>query len=148
MDRTYLILPVVGGALLAAQAPINARLRLVVDSAVGSAFVSFLLGTILLAVIIAAMGDFGSVTSGFGGGPWWAYLGGACGAVVVYAALVASPRVGVTATFVALITGQVVGAAVIDHFGLLGQKAIGLDAQRLVAIGLMAVSLVLLVRPR
>lgn len=149
MDRlAYVVLPLAGGALIAAQAPINARLRLVVDSAVGSALVSFAIGTILLAVVAGVVGDLGSVTSGLGGGPWWAYLGGACGAVLVFATLVAAPRVGVTATFVAVITGQVVCAALIDRFGLLGQKAIALDAQRLAAIGLLAVSLVLLVRSR
>jgi bacterial/archaeal transporter family-2 protein len=147
VDRlAYLILPLVGGALIAAQAPINARLRGVVDSAVGSAMVSFVIGLVILAVITVAVGDLGSVVSGFGAGPWWAYLGGACGAVLVFATLVASPRVGVTATFVAVITGQVVCAAVIDRFGLLGQQAIALDAQRLAAIGLLAMSLVLLAR--
>jgi bacterial/archaeal transporter family-2 protein len=149
VDRlAYVVLPLIGGVLLAAQAPINARLRLVVDSAVGSALVSFVIGAVLLAVIAAVVGDFGNITSGLGGGPWWAYLGGACGAGIVFATLVASPQVGVTATFVAVIMGQVACAAVIDRFGLLGQKVITLDAERLVALGLLAVSLVLLARPR
>lgn len=147
MDRlAYVVLPLTGGALIAAQAPINARLRLVVDSAVGSALVSFVIGTVLLAVVTLAVGDLAGVTTSLGGGPWWAYLGGACGAVLVFATLVASPRVGVTATFVAVITGQVVCAAVIDRFGLLGQKAIGLDPQRMIAIGLLVVSVILLAR--
>jgi bacterial/archaeal transporter family-2 protein len=141
----YLILPLVGGALIAAQAPINARLRTILESPVGSAFTSFAIGTVLLFGALAVTGDVPKLGS-LGPGPWWAYLGGACGAVFVFATLVASPRVGVTATFVAVICGQVVAAALIDRFGWLGVKATPVSTERLVAIGLLAVSVVLLAR--
>jgi transporter family-2 protein len=52
----------------------------------------------------------------------------------------------VTATFVAVIAGQVAAAALIDRFGWLGQEAIALRPERIVALGLLVVSLVLLVR--
>src|SRR5690606_34392781 len=95
----YAILPLLGGAMIAAQAPVNARLRLVLASPIGSAFVSFLVGTALLALAVAVVGDAGSLGA-LGGGPWWAYLGGALGAFFVVATLVAAPRGGVTTTFV------------------------------------------------
>lgn len=60
--------------------------------------------------------------------------------------LLAAPRVGVTATFVAVIAGQVVAAALIDRFGWLGQPGIPLSLERVIAIALLIVSLVLLVR--
>lgn len=146
MTRTlYALLPLIGGALIAAQAPINARLRVVLSSPIGSALISFAIGTVLLAVGVAVAGDVGRLGE-LGGGPWWAYLGGACGAVFVVATLLASPRVGVTVTFVSVIVGQVLASAVIDRFGLLGAKQIDLSWERVVAIGLLAVSLVLIVR--
>jgi transporter family-2 protein len=64
----------------------------------------------------------------------------------VTATLVASPRLGVTTTFVAVIVGQVAIAAIIDRFGLFGVAARGLTPTRIVAIGLLAVSMVLLLR--
>jgi transporter family-2 protein len=141
----YLILPLVGGALIAAQAPINARLRTALESPVGSAFVSFVIGSAVLFVALAVVGEVPRLGA-LGGGPWWAYLGGACGAVFVFATLVASPRVGVTATFVAVILGQVLAAALIDRFGWLGVPAVPITVERLAAIGLLGVSLVLLAR--
>jgi bacterial/archaeal transporter family-2 protein len=141
----YLILPLVGGALIAAQAPINARLRTILESPVGSAFVSFAIGTAVLFAALAVVGDVPRLGA-LGGGPWWAYVGGACGAVFVFATLVASPRVGVTATFVAVILGQVMAAALIDRFGWLGVPSVPVRPERLVAIGLLAVSVVLLAR--
>ena len=62
------------------------------------------------------------------------------------ATLVSAPRVGVTATFVAVILGQVTAAALIDRFGWLGVRATGFGPSRAVAIGLLLVSLVLLAR--
>ena len=142
----YALLPLAGGALIAAQAPINARLRVVLASPLGSAFLSFVIGTALLLIAVAVVGDGGAVLKGLGEGPWWAYAGGACGAVFVVATLLAAPRVGVTTTFVAVIAGQVVAAALIDRLGWLGQPQIPLSGERIAAIGLLVVSLVLLVR--
>ena len=142
----YALLPLTGGVLIAAQAPINARLRLILSSPVGSGLVSFLVGTVILLAAVAVAGDAGSVTGGLGGGPWWAYLGGACGAFFVVATILAAPRVGVTATFVAVIAGQVAAAALIDRYGWFGQASIPWSAERIVAIVLLLISLVLLLR--
>ncbi len=141
----YAILPLIGGAMIAAQAPVNARLRLVLASPIGSAFVSFLVGTALLALAVAVVGDAGSLGA-LGGGPWWAYLGGALGAFFVVATLVAAPRVGVTTTFVSVVLGQVAAATLIDRFGWLGARQVDFSWERAAALALMAASLVLLLR--
>ena len=101
----------------------NARLRVVLGSPVGSALVSFAVGPSSLFGAVVVVGDAGRLGA-LGGGPWWAYLGGAFGAVFVFATLVASPRLGVTTTFVAVIVGQVALAALIDRFGWLGAEAV------------------------
>lgn len=146
MNRlVYALLPLIGGALIAAQAPVNARLRLVLASPIGSAFASFLVGTALLGLALVAVGQAGRL-SALGAGPAWAYLGGLFGAVFVVATLLAAPRVGVTVTFVAVIVGQVALSVLIDRFGWFGVPALALSWERLAALGLLAASLVLLVR--
>lgn len=142
----YALLPLAGGALIAAQAPINARLRLTLSSPIGSGLISFLVGVVVLVGAVAIVGDGGTVVSGLGGGPWWAYLGGACGAFFVVATIVATPRIGVTTTFVAVIAGQVAAATLIDRFGWLGVPSIPLTPERVIAIVLLVISLVLLLR--
>jgi transporter family-2 protein len=141
----YALLPLIGGAMIAAQAPVNARLRLVLASPIGSALVSFLIGTALLAAAVVVVGDAGSLRA-LGGGPWWAYLGGALGAFFVVATLLAAPRVGVTTTFVSVVLGQVAAATLIDRFGWLGARQVDLSWERVAALALMAASLVLLLR--
>lgn len=142
----YALLPLAGGALIAAQAPINARLRVTLASPVGSGLVSFLVGIVVLLGAVIVVGDGGAVLEGLGGGPWWAYLGGACGAFFVVATILAAPRVGVTTTFIAVIAGQVAAATLIDRYGWLGVPAIPWTPERLIAIGLLVVSLFLLLR--
>lgn len=146
MDRIpYFLLPLVAGALIAAQAPINARLRLVTGSPIASATISFMVGTVILVAATLAMSQGGALVN-VGGGPWWAYLGGACGAVFVFATLVAAPRVGVLGTFVAVVLGQVALSAMIDRFGWFGQPSISFGWDRVVAIILLLAALALLVR--
>lgn len=146
MDRIpYVLLPLLGGALIAAQAPINARLRVVVGSPIASAALSFLGGTIILVAATLIMNQGGALVH-IGGGPWWAYLGGLCGAVLVFGTLVAAPRVGVLTTFVAVVLGQVVLAALIDRFGWFGQPAVPFGWDRVLAVVLLLASLALLVR--
>jgi transporter family-2 protein len=142
----YVLLALLGGGLLAVQAPINARLRVVLATPLGSALVSFVVGTALLFVVTLLAGDGRRTAVGLGSGPWWAYLGGACGIVFVVASLVAVTRIGVTTTFVAVTLGQVAVAAIVDRFGWFGISARPVSAGRLAAIGLLVLSLALLAR--
>lgn len=141
----YALLPFVGGAMIAAQAPVNAKLRTVLGSQFGSAVISFVVGLVLLLGALAVSGQAGAL-SGVGSGPWWAYLGGLFGAVFVVATLVASPRIGVTVTFVAAIAGQIILAALIDRFGWFGVAPIALTWERVLALLLILGALVLLLR--
>jgi bacterial/archaeal transporter family-2 protein len=147
VDRVlFAFLAIAGGALIAAQAPVNARLRVVLGSPLGSALVSFAIGTAILLVLTLAVGDGPRTASHLGGGPWWAYVGGACGAAFVTATLLATPRVGVTATFFAVILGEVGMAALIDRFGWFGVRPLPFSWERGLAIGLLVVSVILLLR--
>ncbi len=146
MDRlTPALLAFAGGGLLAVQAPINARLKIIVGAPILAAAISFAVGTLFLMTAVLVTRTGGGMSE-FGGGPWWAYLGGFCGAVLVTATLVAAPRLGVTTTFVAVIVGQIGVAAIIDRFGLFGITARAITPSRIVAICLLGVSLVLLFR--
>jgi len=114
-----LFVALVGGVLLAAQAPTNALLGKASGSAIVAAFISFLIGTIALGAAVA-------VTSGklFDPGlkqvPWYAWLGGFYGAFFVAAAAFGAPRVGLGVFLTAAIAGQLAAALLVDHYGLFG----------------------------
>lgn len=148
MERVaYSLMPIAGGILVAVQAPINARLRTVTDSPLAAAFISFAVGAVALGLLLLLAGQRGSLGQ-VGGGPWWAYLGGVCGTALVLGTLIATPRIGVLATFVAVIVGQIAMAVTIDRFGWFHSPRIPLTWDRLVGIGLLVAGLALILRRR
>lgn len=114
-----LLLALIAGSLMAVQAPTNAMLGKASGSPVVAAFISFLVGSVALGAIVAA-------TSGrlFAPGlrqvPWYAWAGGLYGAFFVGVAAYAAPRIGVGPLLTAAIAGQLAGAIILDHYGLLG----------------------------
>lgn len=114
-----LSLALFAGILMAVQAPTNALLGKASGSPIVAAFVSFVVGTVALGAMVAASSgrlfapELKSV-------PWYAWLGGLYGAFFVAIAAFGAPKVGVGPLLTAAIGGQLIGAVILDHYGLLG----------------------------
>jgi transporter family-2 protein len=88
MDRGLaVVLTAAVGGLIALQAPINAQLGKATGN-FAAAFVSFTVGTIVLAAIVVASGKAGGLESTFDV-RWYYLIGGLLGAAYVTVALVA-----------------------------------------------------------
>jgi transporter family-2 protein len=114
-----ILVVVVAGAATGLQSPTNALLTRAFGSPIGSAFVSFAVGTVLLAGAVLAFGIRPNWAAARAL-PWYAYAGGAYGALFVSAAAFSAPRLGVGFTLVMLIAGQLTAAMLIDNFGMFG----------------------------
>jgi transporter family-2 protein len=75
--------------------------------------------------------------------PKWQLIGGLLGALYVTILILVVSKIGVTATFAAVIAGQIVVGALIDHFGLFGGMRVPIDAKKIVSIVLLFTSLYL-----
>lgn len=78
--------------------------------------------------------------------PWWMLSGGALSLLIVFTVTYAGPRIGVTATIGVIIAFQLVMAAAIDRFGLLGSARIALTWPRVLGIALLAAGAALTLR--
>jgi transporter family-2 protein len=78
--------------------------------------------------------------------PMWLWTGGALSAFIVLAVTVGPPRIGVTATVAMVIAGNLVMAAVIDRFGLLGNEQIDLNWARVLGLVLLVAGAALTLR--
>lgn len=114
-----ILLAVAAGALTAVQPPTNAMLARALGSPVSAALVSFLVGSVALAllVVLAPARPDGTAVRAL---PWYAWVGGLYGAFFVAVAAFAAPRIGVGMLVVALVAGQLAMAVLLDHFGALG----------------------------
>jgi len=139
---------VAAGFFVSIQGPINARLRLSVESPVLGATISFLSGGLLLLCIMAS-GAFGGVGTGLRGmqsAPLWAYLGGALGVTFVLGSIVAIPQVGVVVVICAAILGQMVGSYLADTYGWFGVERVPFSPVRLAGLVLMLCGVLLVQR--
>jgi len=146
MDRgAAVLLTAAVGGLIALQAPINSGL----GKAVGTfqaAFVSFLLGTVVLAVIAGlARGGFGQIGELRTLAPQY-LTGGLLGAAYVTTVLVTVRSLGAGAVVAATVAGQLTMSVVIDHYGLLGVEKDPVNAAKIVGVGLLAAGTFLVVR--
>jgi transporter family-2 protein len=70
--------------------------------------------------------------------PLWLWLGGVMSVFIVLSITIATPRIGVAATIGIVIAGNLVMAALIDQFGLLGQDEVALTWPRVLGLALLA----------
>jgi transporter family-2 protein len=78
--------------------------------------------------------------------PWYALGAGFFGLVVIAAISYILPRVGVAGSIVAIVSGQLLVGAVLDHFGLLGAAVRPLDMTRLLGLGVVLLGVWLTVK--
>ncbi len=132
-----MLLAMAAGAMLPAQAAINARLARAVGSPIWAAAISGLVLTATLALVAAAVARAGPRTDGLGGLPWWAWVGGLCGAVVLSATTAAAPRLGAASLIALVMSGQVACSLVLDQWGLLGLATQPAGGKRIAAAVLL-----------
>lgn len=120
MEWLYGILALLAGAAIALQPIVNAvaadNMRHAVWGALASAAVTFLLLAVAAAALRLPVPAL-RVVEGF---PPWLYGGGVIGAFMLFAALLAVPRLGATTTAALIIAGQLAAALMIDHVGWFG----------------------------
>nr|WP_243771775.1 DMT family transporter [Burkholderia sp. D-99] len=114
------LLTVAAGISVALQQVLNANLRAQLGSPWWAGSVSYLVGlAAMLAVALLAPHPRLSGTVA-GVGSWFSWTGGFFGAVFIAIAILMVPRLGAATTLALIVVGQMTGALVFDHFGVLG----------------------------
>jgi len=128
------------------QQVLNSNLRMALNSAAWSGFMSYLVGVVCMALLALLIGDPFPSASVAARIPWWAWSGGLFGAIFIGLAIVLVPHLG-AATFLALlVTGQMFASVTFDHFGWLGLAQRPIDALRLLGVALLIAGVVLIRR--
>lgn len=135
------LLITLGGVAIAVQAPINAGLARGMGSALAAAAISFGVGFVALAALtlLSGSGAFGRL----GEVPMWQLVGGFLGAYYVWSMVSVVSGLGVVTAMAAMIFGQLSAALVLDHFGAFGMTVQTASPQRILAIVLVGVGLIL-----
>jgi len=146
MKYAFLLLVVMVGTLLPLQALVNARLGHLTAGAVFAATVSFLVGTVSLALLLLAMRPSWPAVDQLGRLPAWAWAGGLIGAAYVAIATFTVPRIGASALISLTVLGQLAGALLLDHFGVLHAPQ-PVTPMRVAGVVLILAGVLLVVQP-
>lgn len=129
-----LLIGLAGGIAVGLQSPLASML----SQKLGifeSVFIVHVGGAIVSLIPLLFVG--GGKLSEWRSAPWYALLAGVFGLVVIGAVSIIIPRVGVAASIITIVAGQLLVGTLLDHFGWLGAAARPLDLTR--AIGLVVV---------
>jgi len=141
-----ILLAAVAGMSVVVQQVLNANLKGALNSAAWAGFVSYVVGTLCMALLIAALRDPVPSAGLMLRIPWWAWSGGMFGAMFIGLSIYLVPQIG-AATFIALlITGQMVASIALDHFGVLGLAVRPIDLSRVIGVVLLIGGVVLIRR--
>ena len=141
----FILLALLGGAILPLQALINARLGAGFGGPIWAAMLSFLVGTIALVALLLAMRTPMPGLHATAGLPWWVWTGGVLGAVYVSSVIIAVPALGATALAAFVILGQLLAATLLDHYGVLGAVR-EINPARATGVFLLIMGAILVVR--
>lgn len=135
----------IAGALIAMQAGVNSQLVRFVGHPVIAATVSFVVGTVALALCSLGVGRWPTIAV-LTEAPWWVWTGGLLGAVFVVTTAALAPTLGAATLLSVAVAGQMTFALFLDHYGLVGFAVRPLSAWRVLGAALVVSGVVLIRR--
>ena len=134
------------GFSLASQAGVNSQLRAALASPIQAAFLSFLIGTIVLGVVVLIQKDKWFSAREALSVPWWAWLGGFFGALNIAMSIYLAPKVGAVALAISVVCGQVIASIFYDQYGLLGYPKLEISLSRIMGAVFLILGVILVSR--
>ena len=144
MNSIYIVVAILAGVAFALQPAFNDNVARSLNHPIQASLASFIVGTVLLAIINLLLKVKLPSTDKLLAIPWWLGLaGGLIGAGVVTAALIIQPKIGAGSWISAFIFGQLVMSILLDNFGWLGLETHPINLMRSLGAFLLAIGAIL-----
>lgn len=137
------LVAVVGGIAVALQAQLMGLLDRQLGT-VESVFITYGSGGLLIGLVILFMR--GGNLSLWHSVPWYAFLSGVIGLVIVAAIGFSVPRLGLVTAFTIMVAAQFIIGAFLDHYGFLGAEVRQLNLEKIAGMLTVLVGVWLTVR--
>ncbi|MBS1689753.1 MAG: DMT family transporter [Bacteroidetes bacterium] len=133
----FYVLALLTGALI----PIQAATNTVFSKAIGNTFVTgltvFAMGLLSMAIVMLVTKTPLPTVNKLSAAPVYSYLGGLIIAVYVVVITIITPKIGVGSAIGLIVTGQILCAVLIDHFGLFHVAVRPADIKRIAGVLMM-----------
>lgn len=78
--------------------------------------------------------------------PWYGYISGLAGLIIIVVVGITIPRIGATGTIAILVAGQLTVSLIVDQFGLLGASVRPVEPARILGVLILAFGVWLVIR--
>jgi bacterial/archaeal transporter family-2 protein len=137
----YLLLALLGGALIPVQTSMNAALSRALGGPFYASLAVFGIAALAMTVVIGVLRAPVPMGAQLAAAPWWGWLGGVIGAIYIFLLVFLAPRIGIATATGFVVGGQILAAVLIDHFGLFGFARHALNLPRLGGVALLLAGL-------
>jgi transporter family-2 protein len=137
------LVAIVGGIAVALQAQLMGLLDRQIGT-VESVFITYGSGGLLIGLVILLMR--GGNLSMWQNVPWYAFLSGVIGLVIVAAIGFSAPRLGLVTAFTIMVAAQFIIGAFLDHYGFFGAEVRQLNMEKIIGMVTVLVGVWLTVR--
>lgn len=144
MYLVYVLLAILAGVGLPVQLGMNNQLRIMTGSPMSAAFISFLVGAVILGLYVVLLRQPLPAPMQISNTPWWVWLGGVVGALYIAISIIVAPKIGPAVMFSLVVAGQMINSLVIDQFGLFGFEVHPLSLLRVLGVALLIGGVVLI----
>lgn len=146
MKYMIYLLPLMAGLTITTQAGVNSQLKQAVNNQWIAAFISFLIGTLILGLIILFTRQPVPGVAQLQEISLYKYAGGLLGAFFVTAIIFSVQQIGSAQVFALVIAGQMLVALWYDHMGFFGFKQSPVNWSKLLGVALLIVGAYLINR--
>lgn len=133
----YIALMLLAGIGIPVLAAMNAALGTRINSPVAAGAILFVVAFVTALVVLIAIGQTSAISQAVSA-PKHLFLAGILVAFYVLSITFVAPHLGVGNAVFFVLFGQLISAAVIDHFGMFGAQVSPLSLTRAAGFGLMA----------
>jgi len=117
------IIALLDGFAFSIESTINGHVGTVLHSPIYSAFLTFIIASIILIIINLVQGNFKSMKDiASEHTPWWNFLGGIIGGINIFINAFLVPKIGIGLATILGLLGQIIISLVIDNWGFLGAE--------------------------
>lgn len=145
-DYIFLVLALITGALIPIQAATNAVFSKSVGNPYIAGFMVFVVGLVGMILFLLTSRTVFPAPRQLVSAPLYSYLGGIIVATYVVMITILVPRIGVGPAIALIVTGQIICAVTIDHFGLFGAPVRAADISRIAGVLLMIAGIYLVMK--
>jgi bacterial/archaeal transporter family-2 protein len=133
------------GALTPVQSGANGTLGKIFGNPYTPVLISLSVSVIFAIAVALALRGLGVLESARAAeAPWWAWIGGFCGAILVFSQPTAAPALGAAVYIGITVTAAAISSILIDNFGLLGFSLHPASLGRLLGAALMVAGVYLI----